>query len=356
MFLFYTASAQKNNINRKDSLRVLNPKYFYDKLDVDKKRLVTPSLPVDSIYFVDARFDTTFIALNWRSRLTNGVLKSKYNITGGLASGFTHYFNDYYTTSSQTSSKLICFVKEFSITWKQDLLDHFMQTIDFTQTQNNNIHVEIECYYQMGEKLYPAARIDSIFKGDFLIQQTTFEEAVKAMLNPFQRKIEHLDTGIILKRKFYTLQQINERYTSRFQIPVLTDKEYKRGIYKSITDFRNNTPSTDSIVLSTDMMKSKITVDDFFINGMVLAKIIQKRNTAVFIYNKNKELIEPSSIFAFCDGTTFWIQHGASYYPLVRVGNAFEFIYTIYNIESSQLAQHFQILMPLNINSGHSNL
>ena len=355
LFLFCTASAQKDNSNRKDSVRILNAKCFYFDLSVGKNRSDIPSLPVDSIRFVDVRFDTTFIALNWRPRITNGVYKSKYDLAGGLARSLTRYCNKYYAISPHKGAQFVCYIKEFSITWKQDLLDHFMQGIDFSQIQNNNVHAEIECYYQSGENMYPAARIDTTFKGDFLIHQTTFEDAVKAMLEPFQNKIEHLDIASVLQRKAYTPQQIEERYASRFQIPVLTTTEYKKGIYTSVADFRNNTPSVDSFLMSTDKMKYSTSFSDYFGTMRLLTKAVQKRNTAVFFYTADKELINPSSVFAYCDGTTFWIQHGAMYYPLVRVGNAFEFIYTYYYTDGNQLTQNMQFLMPLNMSVGRSN-
>lgn len=348
------AFAQKDNINRKDSSKILNPKFFYSKLNIDKNRVSVPALPFDSIRFVDVRYDTTFIALNWRPRTTNGVFKTKYDLIGGLARSLTHYYNQYYEMSPQKNAQLICFVKEFSITWKQDLLNHFMQSIDFKQNINNYINVEMECYYQSGENIYPAARIDTTFKGDFLIGQTTIEGAVKAMLQPFESKIEHLDINSILKRKTYTPQQIANRYTSRFEIPVLTT-QYKKGLYTSLADFRNNTPSIDSFLISTDKMKYSTSFSDYTGTFRLFDKLIQKRNTAVFFYTPDKELINPSTIFAYCDGATFWIQHGTMYYPLVRVGNAFEFIYTYYYTDNNQLTAEVRFLMPLNMDTGRSN-
>ncbi len=356
LFLHYAASAQKDNTNRKDSLRILNPKYYYSGLSVDKNRSVVPaSLPFDSILFMDVRYDTTFIALNWRPRYSNQVYKSKYDVSGGLKQGFTNYFTNYYAPLPKTGAQLICYVKEFSITWKQDLLDHFMQNIDFQQKINNNIHIEIECFYQQGNNMYPAARIDSTFKGDFLMGQTSFEEAVKMMLRPFQDKIEHLNFTNILQRKEYTPQQIADRYASRFQIPVLMATEYKKGLYTSLTDFRANTPSIDSFLISADKTKYSTSFSDYFGVFRMLSKATQKRNSSVFFYTPDKKLINPSSIFAYCDGTTFWIQHGAIYYPLVRVGNAFEFIYTYYFTDSNQLTQNMQFLLPFNIETGRSN-
>lgn len=81
--------------------------------------------------------------------------------------------------------------------------------------------------------------------------------------------------------------------------------------------------------------------------------LIQPRNTAVFLYDDNNDIIPALTIFGFCDGSTCWIQHGTFYYPLIRVGEAFEFMYDFYYADLNGHTHFTKNLMLLNMENGH---
>ncbi len=347
--IHYCCLSQYDNSNRRDSIKILNAKYRYYDLDIDKHH-VPAALPFGSIRFVDMRYDTTFIAINWNFLHSGKTLKNKFGLSGGLAAHLTHYFSNYYALdNSQKDKELVCFIKRFSIMPEEEVLTHFMQKPDLMYRDENSVAVSIECFYRQGDSLCPAVRIDTMYSQHFLMEQTRFTDVVTEMLQPFQSKLERLDAAALAKKKRYGATQVWKNYTDRFQLPVLTGNGYKKGIYKTLVELKNATPSLDSFSVSPDKMKFNAGNVNLIDATSLIYKAIQKRNTAVFLYDERGELINPSRVFAYSDGETLWLQHGASFYPLVRVGNGFEFLYIYHYADSNARTETFYILMPLSL-------
>ena len=356
------STAQYGNDNKKDSSKIFTAKYIYFDLENTKKDTSTVQLPFSNISFTDVRYDTSFVAINWREpipTIINKTYNRKYNCNGGLASNLTRYFNNYYSFSSQTSDKqLLCFIKKFSITLHYELLKHLNDGSELFNDAagdfKNDINIEIECYYKTGDYLYPATRLDTNYsirypKGKLLT------DAVKEMLQPLMYKIERINLNNVLKRNQYTLDQVAKRYADRFNLPVLAADVPKKGVYKSFAEFRNNAPSIDSFIVSADKLKYNAEDVNHGNTTSLVNKAAQKHNNAIFLYDANHTLINPSGIFGYCDGITFWMQYGSYFYPLVKTGNSFEFIY-IYHYTDLNLRTHVgYVIMPLNIETGHIN-
>ena len=355
LLLQQAATAQHDNANKRDSSKVLNAKYFYTDLNNDKQEVAVTQLPFRKIRFDDVRYDTSFIAINWNLFSFTNTLNHKYDCNGGLASSLSRYFNRYYITSDSANGELVCYIKKFSITLNYELLDHFNAGSDLFKESKNDIAVTIECYYKTNGLLYPATRLDTVYTTHFINHEAKFTDAVKEMLTPLMYKTERLHLAAITNRKGYTAAQISDRYAERFSLPVLTSNVNKKGVYKSLAEFKNNTPSIDSFSISTDKLKYNATNTRRIDAVSLVTKAVQKRNTAVFLYDANHEMINPSSVFGYSDGDTFWIQHGAFYYPLIKIGNAFEFIYIYHYTDENHRTQTLYVLMPLNLETGHSN-
>ncbi len=353
-----TSIAQYDNTNKKDSGWILNAKCLFFNLEAKSESTSEVQLPFDHLSFIDVRYDTSFVALNWNVPLFqfSKAINRKFNLYGGLASNLNHYFNNYYSTGKQSvQNQLVCYIKKFSITPRYELLEHFNAGFELLNESNyNNINLEVECYYRVADTLYPAARIDTSYSVTFHFGKL-FTTAVKEMLQPIMYKIEHINVDNIVKRKQYNNHQITDRYAERFNVPALTIKSFKKGVYKTFKEFMNNEPSIDSFSLSTDKLKyNAANVGQIDVTSLS-KKAIQKRNTVIFLYDTNGELINPSNVFGYSDGTTFWIQHGAFFFPLVKMGNCFEFMYIHHYADSDKNTQVLYILTPLNMETGLSN-
>jgi hypothetical protein len=355
LLIWQYTSAQYDNANKKDSLKVKDAKHSFKTLNTDKTEHSDVRLPYDTILFKDVRYDTTFFALNNPSFHFSNTYNTKESLSGGFAQNVTDYFNAYYTTSGNNENKqLICFIKKFSITLQSDFLEHYNMG-NLADDILNQVDVAIDCYYKHFDTLFPAIRVDTSYTNHFNNDEISKPSTIKELLRPLMSKIEQADLDRIAKRKAYTDSEITKRYADRFDIPVLTTDSYKRGIYKNFNEFRINSPSIDSFSVKTDKLRVNAT-DSKNIDLTSLAdRIFQKRNTTVFLYNKNNQLITPSDVFGYSDGQTIWIQHGAFFYPLEKVGNSFEFIYIYHYNDGNNNTGTIYILSPLNMETGKSN-
>jgi hypothetical protein len=345
---------QFDNSNKRDSIKVLDAKTEYYNLAVNSKEHPGVQLPYDTIEFKDVRYDTSFIAMKLPLLHVSRTFNIKINLDDGLANNLSKYFNSFYSTVDNGQQKrMICYVKKFYVTRQNDFLEHF-NAGDLQDDITSQVTIEIECFYKRGDTLFPAVRFDTSYT-HHISDPIDVPYQIKQMLQPFMNKIENINLVNVEKRKAYNEAEIQNRYLERFNLPILTTTTYKKGIYRNFNEFKNNAPSIDSFKISVDQMKVN-TGDRELLDLTSLAwKAFQTKNSAVFLYDKNNNLISPSNIFGYCDGKTLWIQHGAFFYPLEKTGNAFEFMYAYHYADSYYRTNTLFILTPLNMETGHSN-
>lgn len=347
--------AQYDNTNKRDSIKIIDANYSYHTLTAEKNERGDVRLPYDTIVFKDVRYDTTFFAMDYPLFRISKTYNIKENFSGGFAKNITDYFNTYYATANKSEGEaLICFIKKFAITLQYDFLEHYNEG-NLQDDIMNQVAIEVECYYKHGDTLFPAVRFDTAYTHHFPVPLLNVPAAIKDLLKPLMEKIEQADLERITKRKFYTQTEIIKRYNDRFNIPILTTGTYKKGVYKNFNEFKNNSPSIDSFTITIDKLKVNGTGTKLFDPTSLIYRALQKRNTAIFLYDENNQLISPSNIFGFSDGETIWIQHGAFFYPLEKVGNSFEFMYAYHYNDGNDRTRTIYILSPLNMETGKSN-
>lgn len=349
-------SAQVDSGNKKDSSKVVEAKYKYYDLTNSKDR-GSVQLPYDNIEFRDVRYDTTFIMISFPEFHVSRTYNIKMNLKGGLAQNLSKYFNNYYSTLKHSDDRtLVCYIKKFSATLQYELIEHYFNTANKLEDDvANQVNIEVECFYKKGDLLYPAARFDTSYIHhfpDFMLNAST---QVKRLLQPLMNKIEHVNLEMVEKRKSYTEAEVTKHYTDRFDIPILKATVYKKGIYRSFNEFKRNEPSIDSFKITTDKMKVNEANRTLVDLTSLAWKAFQIRNGAIFLYDPNNNLINPSDIFGYCDGKTLWIQHGAFFFPLQKTGNSFEFMYVYHYADNSFRTNIMFVLTPLNMETGHSN-
>jgi len=333
---------------------VIQAKYDYYDL-TNKNEHANVQLPYDTIEFRDVRYDTSFLAMVYPLVHISRTYNVKIDLRGGFARNVTSYFNQYYSTANSYANKsLVCYVKKFSITPEHDLLEYF-NTGNLKDNVLNQVDIEIECYFRKGDSLFPAVRFDTSYTHHFSVPVLNPAEQIRRLLHPLMNKIEQVNLEHVEKRTSYTGTDIAKRYEQRFDIPILKASAYNKGVYRTFSEFRNNAPSIDSFSVSTDKLKVNESNMALFDPESLLWKEFQTKNTAIFLYDENRNLITPSEVFGYCDGTTIWIQHGAFFYPLERIGNAFEFMYVYHYVDSHLRTNTFFILTALNMETGHSN-
>lgn len=292
---------QNTRFNRADSSLITDAEYTPFDLSQETNSLNT-NLPFKGITFFDMRYDTSFIAINWQANPSTSMWtihqNRKLNLSEGLARGLTNYFNYYFTGNFSKNAELICYIKNFSVGLKDTLLESRKDNETI-----NQVKFEAECYYKLGDNFYPAVRIDTTYSKRITQVIKNASSLTKEILNPLIKRILAIDTLKIMKRTAYNSEQISDRYQTRFQLPILQDSAYNTGVYKTFQEFINNQPS-------------------------ITKYTIAKEKNRVLLYDENENII--SNVFGFNDGKDFWIFKGAFCSKLIRIGNAFEYFFTIY--------------------------
>jgi hypothetical protein len=252
MFYYTTALPQETKFNKKDSAKIADVDYIQYNLEGTDKSNLDTKLPFGKISFFDVRYDTSFMAINWQANknfmVGFNIQNKKYNLTGGLAVSLTNYFNKFFSNNfSRSNAEVVCFIKKFSVNLKDTMLDDRKP-----HGSINSIKFETECYYRVGRSLFPAIRIDTTYTEEITKIRNTFSGLTKEIIHPLIERITGIDSLKMLKRNSYTLQQIQDRYQSRFNLPILTTKEYKKGIYQNFHEFINNAPSITEFTVKSE--------------------------------------------------------------------------------------------------------
>ena len=329
LFLYQTSFSQNTKFNSEDSARAFAIKYLQFNLENFTKNTFKSKLPFSKISFFDVRYDTSYIAVSWqRSAVVRTPYynqNSKFNLVNGFEVSLDTYFNEFYKENlSATNSELLCYVKKFSINPRGTM----EVNADPIETVNH-IELEVECYYKTGDTLFPATRIDTLYNTRVSEIRFSFPELVKDILQPLIEKVSQIDSAKVHKRNAYTLQQIQNRYQERFALPILTNNEYKRGIYKNFQEFKNNAPSVTQFT-------------------------IRYNNFSTILYDSNEEEIS-TKIFGFSDGIACWIYDAPYSIRLVRVTNSFEFFSTLYILGEFKTISPRKFLHSLDMETGEKN-
>jgi hypothetical protein len=319
--------SQETNYNIKDSAKIIDVRYIKDDLVCTERNTNIVNLPFSRISFIDVRYDTSFIAISYELGAGNYNLNTKCDLKSGLEASFSSCFMDFFKGSfSNNDAELICYVKRFSITPEGSMVA--MTQDGGSQESPNNIAFETECYCRFKDSLYPAVRIDTTYMQRSGRLKKTYLAVTEKVLYPLTEKLKNIDSLKVKKRNSYTLQQIQDRYQTRFNLPILTTNQYKRGIYKSFQEFINNSPSITEFRTETKGFTTSL----YDVRG-------SKINTA---------------IFGFCDGETCWMYWAGYCTPLTRVGNSFEYFRTLFISGAYGINTKKKFLAVLDMESGRA--
>ncbi|TDH25235.1 hypothetical protein EXU57_14110 [Segetibacter sp. 3557_3] len=321
---YHASHAQETRFNKRDSVRIIGVPHKWYNLDSSSKSNHPTKLPFGRVLFFDVRYDTSFIAISWQAnqqfQLGANNQNTKFNLTGGLEKSLNNYVDRHFKTNySNTDASVFCYIKKLHIGFKDTLLENSRPGESI-----NKINLEVECYYKTGDTLYPALRIDTSYAESIGRLKKEFPELIQDLLKPLFEKLETIDPEKIKKRKAYQPAEIKERYQSRFNLPILTTKAYKRGVFRSFNEFINHAPSIREFT-------------------------IKEEGTKVLLYDDQGQSI--SHVFGFSDGSDLWVFRGAYCAPLIRVGNGFEFFVTVYMVRRYATTTR-KYLLALNMETG----
>lgn len=292
----FHANSQEQKIYIKDSNKIFQARRHIvdlEKIKVDSIQQVHHKMPFGLFEIRDVRFDTNYVGV----RVEPFINFKKVQLQNGTANSIENFLNNNQSHSfTPHPSRLICYLKTFRVSQKDSLIKETNTSALF-----NLLYFELDAYLEAGHNFYPAFRVDTLVI--LQISKPTDFSVIAETLYGLARKASGVDTSKIFKRNHYTIDSLENRYAKRFNKPILESAEIKEGVYKTFTEFINNQP------------------------GITEYQIKDEQRLQI-LYTKSgpTDWIPTRDVFGFFDGNSMWIKAGNTFYPLIRVGNTFEFI------------------------------
>lgn len=250
--LFPIFSIGQASKTKKDDPRKLNSlRYVLESNFIAPKEI---KLPFSSIRVIDNRYDTSKIGFNFTSRFLASKRKSfdKIDFKEGVEKSFEQFYNSYYENAFDNSGyKLVLVMKKF---WLSLIARNKSKAINIVKFEagGESIYYKIDYYLEKNNQYLPLKRIDSVFnindKTFDLVNRTMEDKGrlifVKNILKYFVEKYD-FSMGINAfdnspKKSYIEVQNYNKKM---FNLKILQDSAFAKGVYLSFEDFKENKPS-----------------------------------------------------------------------------------------------------------------
>lgn len=258
------------------------------------------SVPVTAIEVHDARFDT----------LSVGIDKSfsKLQLIR-LKKGLEPEIRQFYTEKTQLSANdsaqrtLHCFIKKFILSdhiYVDNPEEQRNTSRKFDATEQAGVLFVAEFYEHSSGVFIPLYRFDTTVTG---LRSVTWacREYTEMALAASLDKLKQIDWEKIRQQgKKLSRKNIDDYYSSRLALPILTVAAPARGIYLNYEDFRNNKPQPQEFT-------------------------IDKGSKGDFLYIKNEKGEDRllTDLWGYSDGKDAYIFSASNYFKLLRSGNGY---------------------------------
>jgi hypothetical protein len=162
--------------------------------------------------------------------------------------------------------------------------------------------LRFEFYLQKDEKYYAIFRFDTTLFRTLPLKSYAAGFIETALISSLDRLSKYNFTNISNTKTPLSLTDIYNYNNRRFEYPILKDTSFKKGVYASFEEFKNNNPSIPEF----EVKKGKL--------GDVL-----------YVKMENGESVASRSVWGYCDGKKLYIKTGDNYYQLYRIDNSFYF-------------------------------
>ncbi|WP_460557432.1 hypothetical protein [Ferruginibacter profundus] len=221
------------------------------KLTVRKIAPAEIKLPFSSIKIIDNRFDTSKIGFVPVLQIIANKKKTgrKVVLSEGIAKAIENYYNEFYQKAfSNTDTKLLIVMKKF---WFSGVDDEKNKEIDISKNEESQrfLYCKWEYYLNKGEIFIPLKRIDTVvngvtFESEINEDRKRNKEVLKLILNglievpDFNRAVAGMEK--LPQKTWVEIQKYNAAY---YDVPVLRDTFFNKGVYVNFSEFKNNKPS-----------------------------------------------------------------------------------------------------------------
>jgi hypothetical protein len=234
-----------------------------------------------------------------------------YYCNPSLQNGMALWLNRYLLCNKNNTekNKLLVVVKKM---WLSPQIDK--PRFDESQYRTSNkwyagVVCKLEFYLERDSVFYPLYKIDSSFVYDDLLYDYAGlrfvdrgrEFFIAALKTSLEKLPDIKFDEIIEKRKKLNIQDICKKNLQSRETPILQATVFNKGVYKTLEEFKNNSPSLKEYEFHKgplgDILYVKEGIDEYPV-----------RNN-----------------YGYCDGTDIFINSGDKYSILIRQGRTFYF-------------------------------
>jgi hypothetical protein len=162
----------------------------------------------------------------------------------------------------------------------------------------------LEFYRQRGASYCPLIRVDtticgsqSLREGAGVYLQWILAEALSRLSAEADLSGKH--------RHLLSIAEIQQFNGQPYQVPILADSNYPRGVFLTFDEFRNNAPS----------------IRDFQVNRTRHGEV-----DVVYIRSADNQFRATRDLFGYSDGKQLFLRYGNTYCPLKKIQESFYFM------------------------------
>lgn len=174
------------------------------------------------------------------------------------------------------------------------------QSVSKAALPSSKFTCSLDAFIKIDEKYFPLTQIDTVFTNTRNVIFSSHDFIEKALL-----LIQHNLEKTILLDKYFEKKQtdiafIKRVYSKRFKISAISDSTFKKGIYYTWEQFKNNQPVTKEFSI----------------------KASESEPPSLFIKDENGNEILTRNVFAVNDGSNIYKIHQGFVFPIYRNNNA----------------------------------
>ncbi len=328
-------SGQVNKLDEDNPFRLNSKRYAFESKYLAPRDV---KLTFSSIKIIDNRFDTSKIGYTKRNTFLGATKKafSKIDFKDGVEKSFEQFYNSYYENAFDKSGfTLVMVLKKF---WYSLVSQNKSKAINILRYDRNeaSIYYKIDYYLEKNSQYLPLKRVDSVINindemVDLLNDNVEDKEQFLFVKNLLKHLVEKYDFSPGLKafnnypkKNYVEIQNYNKKM---FDIKILEDSVFTKGVYLNFKDFKENKPSILNFVEKKSRYSS-----------------IRKEE---FIEDENGKAI--NQLWGYSDGSFFKIGI-YSHDKIYRVNNTFEFfVPAVWYIQNTNTPGNSGLVIPSNI-------
>lgn len=257
---------------------------------------------ISAIDIVDARADT--FALGYMKKGLFRSFKKIQFATPGLTGMFELCERVLYPDTIHPQFRILMVVKELWLSEEDTDMDDKDKIQDFDQRlyPTSYVKCKFEFYLKKGEKYFALYRFDTSLLKTLPLKLYAAEHIKDAVISSLNKASTYDFQGISKTKTPAAMSSIEKYNNNRFNLPILKDTSFKKGVYMSFNDFKNNNPS----ITEFEIKKGRL-------------------GDALYTKSEDGKWVVNRTVWGYCFENNLFIKSGDNYFQLQRIGNSYYF-------------------------------